>query len=134
MVGLAFTVFLALILLACEVRWQDVYRKSATFLLCWNFCVTLFLVGIWFYGSLSLAGLGGWLLGSIGFVAFLTGGLFAFSVLLLFMIAMSVVQTIGALFLAYALEAEAGGVYRWRYLSLVTGVVLFVVGSSRIFG
>lgn len=134
MIGLVLSLIFGLILMAVGRRWQEAYRSSTTLLFWWNLLVTVFLVIVWISGTVFLAGLGGLVSGSLGFLVGLTGGGLAMSVLLFFMVVMSVIQTLGVLFMYNALELDQAEVYRWKPISLVVGVLFFVVGLSRIFG
>ena len=134
MVGLVLSVFLGLVLLAFGRKWQDAYRKSTVLLFWWNIAITLFLVGVLFSGTVFVAGLAGLLSGAIGFLVGLTGGGLALSVMMFFMITMSVVQTLGALFLNNALVVSPNGEHEWKRGTLAVGVVFFAIGLVRIFG
>ena len=134
MIGLALSVFLGLVLLAFGRQWQDVYNKSTTLLFWWNMAVTLSLISVWVSGTVFIAGLGGLVSGGIGFLVGLTGGGIAVSVLMFFMVAMSVVQTLGVLFMNNAIVVDSSGGYQWKPVTFSVGVTFFVVGLSRIFG
>ena len=134
MIGLALSTFLGLILIAFGRRWQDAYRKSTAFLLWWNIAITALFVVVWFSGTVFIAGLGGLFSGAVGFLVGLTGGGVALSALMFLMTVMSVVQTLGVLFLNKALAVTSGDVYEWKKGTLVVGVVFFAMGLSRVFG
>lgn len=134
MLGLVLSVFFGLILFALGRRWQDAYRKSTVLLLWWNMAITVFLITTWFSGTIFIAGLGGLVSGAMGFLVGLTGGGLALSALLFFMIVMSVVQTLGTLFLNNALVDTSSGEYEWKRGALAVGLIFFTIGLSRIFG
>ena len=134
MIGLVISVFFGLVLLAFGRQWQDAYRKSTIMLFWWNMVITFFLISVWVSGTVLIAGLGGLLSGAVGFLVGLTGGGLALSVLMFFIVMMSVIQTLGVLLMNNAVVACADGSYRWRPAMLSVGVILFVVGLSRVFG
>lgn len=134
MIGLALSLFLGLILVGFGRQWQEAYKKSTALLFWWNVSITVLLVTIWLSGTVFVAGFGGLLSGATGFLVGLTGGGLAISVLMFLMIAMSVVQTTGVLFLNNALAANPAGGYEWKKGTLAAGVILFTVGLTRIFG
>lgn len=134
MIGLVLSIFLGLILIAIGRQWQDAYRKSTVLLFWWNLAITIFLVAIWFSGTVFIAGLGGLFSGAMGFLVGLTGGGLALSALMFLMIVMSVVQTLGVLFLSNALAVTSSGEYKWKRGPLAVGVIFFAIGLVRIFG
>jgi|SRR3989338_1620577 len=134
MIGLALSLLFSLVLLGPGKQWQDVYRKSMTLLLWWNVAITIFLVTVWWSGTVFIAGLGGLLSGATGFLVGLTGGGLALSALMFLMILMSMVQTLGVFFLNNALTVTPDGSYEWKRGALVAGVILFTIGLTRIFG
>lgn len=134
MIGLVLSVFFGLILVACGKQWQDAYHKSAGLLFWWNLVITISLIAIWFSGTVFVAGLGGLFSGALGFLVGLTGGALALSVLMFFMIVMSVIQTLGTVFLSRALVAVPSGGYEWKKGTLAVGVILFTLGLAKVFG
>lgn len=134
MIGLVLSVFFGLILIARGKRWQDAYRKSTGLLFWWNLVVTISLITIWFSGTVFVAGLGGLFSGALGFLVGLTGGALALSALMFFIIVMSIIQTLGTIFLNRALIDVANDGYRWKRGTLAVGVIFFTLGLAKVFG
>ena len=134
MIGLVLSLFVGLVLFGLGRQWQDVYRKTTTVLFWWNVAITIFLVMVWWSGTVFIAGLGSLLSGATGFLVGLTGGGLALSALMFLMMLMSLTQTVGVLFLNNALSPTSEGSYEWKKGTLAAGVILFTVGLTRIFG
>lgn len=137
MIGLTLAVIYSLALVAFGKKWEEAYISSTRFMTYWSVITVLLIGAVWVF-VISSGGLLGGLLTGTGLGAFLAlvgFGLIASGTFFV-VLALAVLQALGAYLMSTAVSVQAGAlpVYEWKKERLVIGALFFVVGLTKFVG